>query len=112
MASQTGNVHYPQYPNFEDFGDVILRGNGGTGYIRNDWFTPDGLSTWGDGRLTILGTDGYIEVRKNVDIAGRPAAAICSWWTRSKRSTSIAVTRNCRMGHNWFLMWSTAPIPR
>jgi hypothetical protein len=67
--SQTGNVHYPQYPNFEDFGDVMLKGNGGTGYIRVDWFTPDGLDTWGDGRLTILGTDGYIEVRKNTDIA-------------------------------------------
>jgi predicted dehydrogenase len=70
VASQVGNVHYPQYPNFEDFGDVTVRGNGGTGYIRVDWFTPDGLNTWGDGRLTILGTDGYIELRKNVDIAG------------------------------------------
>ena len=70
VASQTGNVHYPQYPNFEDFGDTTVRGNGGTGYIRVDWFTPDGLNTWGDGRLTILGTDGYIELRKNVDIAG------------------------------------------
>jgi predicted dehydrogenase len=70
VASQVGNVHYPQYPNFEDFGDVTVRGNGGTGYIRVDWFTPDGLNTWGDGRLTILGTEGYIELRKNVDIAG------------------------------------------
>jgi predicted dehydrogenase len=69
VASQKGNVHYPQYPNFEDFGDVMLSGNGGTGYIRVDWFTPDGLNTWGDGRLTILGTDGFIEIRKNVDIA-------------------------------------------
>ncbi len=48
----------------------MLRGDGGTGYIRVDWFTPDGLATWGDGRLTILGTDGYIEMRKYVDIAG------------------------------------------
>jgi len=72
VASQVGNVHYPQYPEFEDFGDMMLRGDGGTGYIRVDWFTPDGLSTWGDGRLTILGTDGYIELRKFVDIAGRP----------------------------------------
>ena len=64
-------MNHPQYPGLEDFGDVMLRGNGGTGYIRVDWFTPDGLSTWGDGRLTILGTDGFIEVRKNVDIAGR-----------------------------------------
>ena len=70
ISSQVGNVHYPQYPNFEDFGDTTVKGNGGAGYIRIDWFTPDGLSTWGDGRLTILGTDGYIELRKNVDIAG------------------------------------------
>ena len=26
---------------------------------------------WGDGRLTILGTEGYIELRKYVDVAGR-----------------------------------------
>ena len=71
VSSQTGNVAHPQYPNFEDFGDIMLRGNGGAGYIRVDWFTPDGLKTWGDGRLTILGTEGYIEIRKNIDIAGR-----------------------------------------
>jgi len=40
--------------------------------VRVDWFTPDGLGTWGDGRLTILGTDGYIELRKYIDVAGRP----------------------------------------
>lgn len=75
VASQVGNVHHPQYPEFEDFGDVVLRGDAGMGYIRVDWFTPDGLSTWGDGRLTILGTDGFIEIRKNVDIAGRPGGS-------------------------------------
>lgn len=69
VASQIGNVHHPQYPLFEDFGDVMMKGNGGSGYIRVDWFTPDGLKTWGDGRLTILGTDGFIEIRKNIDIA-------------------------------------------
>lgn len=69
IASQVGNVHNQQYPKFEDFGDIMLRGNNGSGYIRVDWFTPDGLNTWGDGRLTILGTDGFIEVRKNTDIA-------------------------------------------
>lgn len=75
IASQIGNVAHPQYPAFEDFGDITLRGNGGAGYIRVDWFTPDGLKTWGDGRLTILGTKGYIEVRKNIDIAGRPGGS-------------------------------------
>jgi len=71
VSSQTGNIAHLQYPQFEDFGDVTVNGNGGTGYIRVDWFTPDGLKTWGDGRLTILGTEGFIEIRKNIDIAGR-----------------------------------------
>ena len=71
IASQIGNINYPQYKEFEDFGDAMVKGNGGSGYIRVDWFTPDGLNTWGDGRLTVLGTDGYIELRKNIDIAGR-----------------------------------------
>jgi predicted dehydrogenase len=75
LASQVGNVNNPQYPELEDFGDALLRGNGGSGYIRVDWFTPDGLSTWGDGRLTILGTNGFIEIRKNVDIGGRPGGS-------------------------------------
>jgi len=75
VVAEVGNLYHGQYPAFEDFGDVVLRGNHGSGYIRVDWFTPDGLSTWGDGRLTILGTDGFIEVRKNVDIAGRPGGS-------------------------------------
>jgi predicted dehydrogenase len=69
LAAQVRNVNHPQYPGFEDFGDTLIRGNGGTGYIRVDWFSPEGLDTWGDGRLTILGTKGFIEIRKNIDIA-------------------------------------------
>lgn len=72
VASQIGNLHHPEYPEFEDFGDAMVRGNGGLGYVRLDWFTPDGLGTWGDGRLFILGTNGYIEARKYCDITGRP----------------------------------------
>jgi len=56
----------------QDFGEIVLRSDHGHGYIRVDWYTPDGLSTWGDGRLTILGTEGYIEIRKYVDICGDP----------------------------------------
>lgn len=69
LAAQVKNVNHPQYPGFEDFGDAMVQGNGGSGYIRIDWFSPDGLNTWGDGRLTILGTEGFIEIRKNIDIA-------------------------------------------
>jgi predicted dehydrogenase len=70
--SQVSNVRHPDHPLFQDFGDMVLRGNRGFGYVRLDWFTPDGLGTWGDGRLFILGTDGYIEVRKYADIAVEP----------------------------------------
>ncbi|MGN6564771.1 MAG: Gfo/Idh/MocA family protein, partial [Thermomicrobiales bacterium] len=56
------------------FGDALVRGNNGTGYVRVDWFTPDGLPTWGDTRLTVIGTEGFLEVRKNCDIAGRPGS--------------------------------------
>lgn len=72
VSAQVGNFKFPEYPELEDFGDVVLRGNGGLGYVRVDWYTPDGLPTWGDGRLFILGTEGYIELRKYVDIEGRP----------------------------------------
>jgi predicted dehydrogenase len=65
-----GNFGNPDYPEFEDFGEACLVGNTGSlNYVRVDWFTPDGLSTWGDGRTFILGTRGYIELRKYVDIA-------------------------------------------
>ncbi|HWK49640.1 MAG TPA: Gfo/Idh/MocA family oxidoreductase [Steroidobacter sp.] len=69
VAAQTGNLAHPNHPKFEDFGDMMMSGNGGTGYVRVDWYTPDGLSTWGDGRLFILGTEGYIELRKYINVA-------------------------------------------
>jgi predicted dehydrogenase len=72
VASQVANLHHPDRPMFEDFGDALLRSPAGTGYFRVDWFTPGGVATFGDSRLTIMGTDGYIEVRPNVDLAGRP----------------------------------------
>ncbi|MCL6456991.1 MAG: Gfo/Idh/MocA family oxidoreductase [Gorillibacterium sp.] len=69
VHSQVANYHHKQYPTFEDFGDCnMVADNGSTGYFRVDWFTPKGLSTWGDGRTIILGTEGYIELRKYVDI--------------------------------------------
>ncbi|CAM3932301.1 Gfo/Idh/MocA family protein [Bordetella tumulicola] len=59
---------------FQDFGEIALRSpsTGRRGYIRVDWFTPDGLPTWGDGRLFVLGTEGSLELRKYLDIEGRP----------------------------------------
>ncbi|MEL6598639.1 MAG: Gfo/Idh/MocA family oxidoreductase [Pseudomonadota bacterium] len=65
------NTTRPEYPEFQDFGEVTLKGDRGHGYVRVDWFTPNGLPTWGDGRLFLLGTDGTIELRKYTDI-GQP----------------------------------------
>jgi predicted dehydrogenase len=72
VASSVGNFANPDKPGLQDFGDLLIRSDNAQGYIRVDWYTPDGLPTWGDGRLMILGTEGYIELRKYVDIAGRP----------------------------------------
>lgn len=69
--SQIGNFKNSHNPIYQDFGDMSLRSQHATGYIRIDWFTPEGLGTWGDGRTFILGTEGYIEMRKYIDIAGR-----------------------------------------
>jgi predicted dehydrogenase len=69
VESQIANVRHPDHPQFQDFGDMVLRGDRGFGYVRLDWFTPYGVGTWGDGRLFILGTDGYMEVRKYTNIA-------------------------------------------
>jgi predicted dehydrogenase len=73
-ASAVANYANPSDPEFEDFGEILLRSERANGYVRVDWYTPDGLPTWGDGRCTILGTDGYIELRKYVDIASRDGA--------------------------------------
>jgi predicted dehydrogenase len=69
VAAQIANLRHPGHPHFQDFGDMMLTGDKGLGYVRLDWFTPDGLGTWGDGRLFVLGTNGYIEIRKYADVA-------------------------------------------
>jgi len=73
--ARTANYAHPRYPEFEDFGEASLIGDNGAGsYFRVDWFTPAGLSTWGDGRTFILGTEGTIELRKYVNLAADPSA--------------------------------------
>jgi len=63
------NYHHREHPELDDFGDAhVVTDNGASGYCRVDWFTPDGLSNWGDGRTFLLGTDGYIELRKYLNV--------------------------------------------
>ncbi len=70
LHSKVANYHNPDHPEFEDFGDASFAAdNGATFYFRVDWFTPDGLCAWGDGRTIILGTEGTIELRKYLDLA-------------------------------------------
>jgi len=70
VHSQIANFNNPEYPGLEDFGDAVLvADNGATMYFRVDWFTPDGMGAWGDGRTFIMGTEGSIEIRKYIDVA-------------------------------------------
>jgi predicted dehydrogenase len=68
VSSAVGNFAHPDTPLFQDFGEVNMASDRCQGYARLDWFTPDALPTWGDGRLTLLGTEGYIELRKYLDV--------------------------------------------
>lgn len=71
LWAQAANRNNPQYPELDDFGDALLSCEGASGYVRVDWFTPEGLKRYGDARCIILGTEGYIELRKTCDLAGR-----------------------------------------
>ena len=69
ISATVSNKNNPEYPELEDFGEAHLIGNNGTtNFIRVDWLTPDASRTWGDGRTFILGTKGYIEMRKYVEV--------------------------------------------
>lgn len=70
VSSRVGNLYHPEYPGLEDFGDACFTASNGIPcYCNLDWYTPDGLGTWGDGRIFIVGTKGYIELRKYIDVA-------------------------------------------
>jgi len=72
LHSKIGNYNNPKYPELEDFGDAtLLADNGATNYFRVDWLTPEALPTWGDGRTIILGTKGYIELRKYINVSDK-----------------------------------------
>jgi predicted dehydrogenase len=69
LSSTVANYAHPETPGLQDFGDAhVVLDNGATGYVRVDWFTPGGIDVFGDGRTLLLGTDGYIELRKFIDI--------------------------------------------
>ena len=97
VASAVGNFANPDDPGLEDFGEILLRSQSGQGYIRVDWYTPDGLPTWGDGRLTILGTEGYIELRNTSTSPAGRAPTTFSSSTATAASTSTPTAPDCRI---------------
>lgn len=71
--ARVDNIANPDTPGLEDFGEAhVTTDNGVSCYCRMDWFNPKGHRSWGDGRTFVLGTDGYIEVRKYNDITWEP----------------------------------------
>ncbi len=71
-ASRVGNVACPDRPSMQDVGSLTLVARGAVGEHRVDLLSPAGLPTWGDVRLTVVGTEGTLEVRANIDVAGEP----------------------------------------
>lgn len=77
VSSHVANHKHPEYPEFEDYGDCQFRAdNGVLANCRVDWYTPAGLPVWGDGRIFLLGTEGYIELRKYINVAEDEARAV------------------------------------
>ncbi len=77
--SRVSNLTHPELQGFSTMGEVCMHAGDVHGYFRVDWLSPEGLPSrnddgfvWGDGRLVLTGTSGTIEVRKNIDVAGRP----------------------------------------
>ncbi|MEM6885737.1 MAG: Gfo/Idh/MocA family oxidoreductase [Verrucomicrobiota bacterium] len=70
LHARVENFANADQPEFEDFGEAVIQLDTGASCIsRVDWFTPNGLSSWGDGRSLIVGTKGYLEIRKYLDVA-------------------------------------------
>ncbi len=89
LHAHVENTTMPDRPGFQDFGEMVLKSPRGHGYVRVDWFTPDGLPTWGDGRLFIQGTDGYIELRKYTEV-GRPHVTNTLYLVNATENAMIA----------------------
>ena len=71
--SRVANYAHAEFSGLDDFGEAAFTAdNSASGYFRVDWLTPDGLSAWGDGRAFIEGTEGYIELRKYLDLGRDP----------------------------------------
>jgi predicted dehydrogenase len=101
VKSQIANYAHPQYPELDDFGDCqIVLDNNATGYFRVDWFTPDGLQMWGDGRLFILGTEGYIEQRKYMNLGEKDSCGGHVLLANGKEETHYHVEG--RVGYPFF----------
>jgi predicted dehydrogenase len=79
ISAHVANYKHPEHPGLEDYGEALLRSASVTGYVRVDWYTPAGLDVWGDARLFVLGTEGYLEVRKYIDLLGRPGGNHLFW---------------------------------
>ena len=72
LVSVEANFAHPDRPGWNDYGHAIVASDHATGFVRVDWMTAAGSPAWGDGRLFLMGTEGNIELRKYMDIEGRP----------------------------------------
>lgn len=100
ISARVDNFAHHEYPEFEDFGEATLLGKNGTaGYVKVDWFTPDALPTFGDGRTFVIGTEGFIELRKYIDVCGREGGNHLFITTNAEKSKYVDASG---YGHPFF----------
>ena len=93
VSAQIGNLHHPQYPEFEDFGDAVVRGNGGLGYVCA--WTGSHQMGWAPGATAGCSSWGPMAISRLASTAisrASPAVTICSWWINAAPSASTART--------------------
>ena len=76
-------VHFSEHDGFLDLATVTVVGPNFQATIHLDWLSPDTLGTWGAGRIFFRGTRGYLEVRREIDLAGRPGSNHLLWVNES-----------------------------
>lgn len=92
LSSSVANYGNPDHPELEDFGQATLAVDGATCYFRVDWFTPDGLRSWGDSRTFVLGTEGYLEARSYIDVTRGDEPILNLVDSRGERSVEIGAS--------------------
>jgi predicted dehydrogenase len=112
VESQIANVRHPDRPRFQDFGDMVLRGDRGLGYVRSTGSRP---MAWAPGAMAASSFSAPTATSKSANTPMSPSgnrATISSSSTPSRPATSIATTCRCRSARSLLPTSSIARMSR